>query len=144
MSDANVIPVMAMLIPLLSVTVSMTALIVWIVLWYRRRMREVDSRHKERMAAIEKGLELPPEALPPPPQPMPPRSRYLLRGLIWLGVGLAITFGGRDWLRAPTGGSGWIAVAVGAAYLIFYFVEGLRPSAPKSEEPVSGGDQTVG
>jgi hypothetical protein len=92
------------------------------------------------MAAIEKGLELPPESLPQSQQ-MPPRSRYLLRGLIWLGVGLAITLGGRDWLHSSIGGSGWIAVAVGAAYLIFYFVEGRRASVPKLEEPASGGDQ---
>jgi hypothetical protein len=130
---------MAMLIPLVSVTVSVGALIVWIAVWYRRRMREVDCRHQERMAAIEKGLELPPEPVSPPPQ-MPPRSRYLLRGLIWLGVGLAITLGVHDWLRDQMGGAGWIAVAVGAAYLIFYVVEGLRPSVPKREEPASGGD----
>jgi hypothetical protein len=133
-----------MLIPILSVTVSLGALIVWIVLWYRRRMHEVDCRHKERMAAIEKGLlELPPESPPvsPPPQPeqMPPRARYLLRGLIWLGVGLAITFGVRDWL--PLAGSGWIAVAVGAAYLIFYLLEGRTASTPRHKEPVSGVDQ---
>jgi hypothetical protein len=130
----------ALLIPILSVLVSFAALIVWIVMWYRRRTHEVDCRHKERMAAIEKGLELPPESIPQSAQ-MPPRSRYLLRGLIWLGVGLAITLGGRDWLQAPLGGSGWIAVAVGAAYLIFYFVEGRRASVPKLEEPASGGDQ---
>ena len=142
MSDANLISsVMALLIPIISVTVSLGALIVWIVVWYRRRMHEVDCRHKERMAAIERGLELPPES-PPQPEQMPPRSRYLLRGLIWLGVGLAITFGGHDWLRAPMGGSGWIAVAVGAAYLIFYFVEGRKASVPKREEPASGGDRT--
>ena len=141
MSNENLIPALSLLIPILSVTVSLGALIVWIVVWHRRRMREVDCRHQERMAAIEKGLELPPESVPQPEQ-MPPRSRYLLRGLIWLGVGLAITFGGRDWLRGPMGGSGWIAVAVGAAYLIFYFVEGRSPSLPKREEPASGGDQT--
>jgi hypothetical protein len=39
-------------------------------------------------------------------------------------------------------GAGWIAVAVGAAYLIFYIVEGLRPSVSKREEPASGGDHT--
>jgi hypothetical protein len=139
MSQENTIEAMALLIPILSVTVSLGALIVWIVVWYRRRMHEVDCRHQERMAAIEKGLELPPESLPQPQQT--PRSRYLLRGLIWLGVGLAITFGGHDWLRAPLGGSGWIAVAVGAAYLIFYFVEGRAASAPKGEERASGGDQ---
>ena len=132
---------MALLIPIISVTVSLGALIVWIVVWYRRRMHEIDCRHKERMAAIEKGLELPPESLSQP-EHMPPRSRYLLRGLIWFGVGLAITFGGRNWLQAPTGGSGWIAVAVGAAYLIFYFVEGRKAAASKHEVAPSGSDQT--
>ena len=141
MSNENLIPALGLLIPIISVTVSLGALIVWIVVWHRRRMHEVDARHQERMAAIEKGLELPPESLPQPEQ-TPPRSRYLLRGLIWLGVGLAITFGGQDWLRAPLGGAGWIGVAVGAAYLVFYFVEGRTALAPKGEEPASGGDQT--
>ena len=105
-------------------------------------MRELDCRHRERMAAIEKGLlELPPEPAPPQPEPMPSRSRYLLRGLIWLGVGLAITFGTRDWLQFPLGGAGWIAVAVGAAYLIFHWMEGRAASLPRHEEPASGGDQ---
>jgi len=141
MSNDNLIPALSLLIPIISVTVSLAAVIVWIVVWYRRRVHEADCRHKERMAAIEKGLELPPEPSPPP-APVPPRSRYLLRGLIWLGVGLAITFGGQDWMREPMGGSGWIAVAVGAAYLIFYVVEGLRAAVPKREGPASGGDQT--
>src|ERR1700741_4209367 len=141
MSQENLIPALGLLIPIISVTVSLGALIVWIVVRHRRRMHEVDCRHKERMAAIEKGLELPPESLPPPEQ-TPPRSRYLLRGLIWLGVGLAITVGGGDWVPAPMGGAGRIAVAVGAAYLIFYFLEGRRVSAPNREEPAAGGDQT--
>src|SRR5438045_1711231 len=140
MSQEILYTALSMLIPIAAVTIRLGALIVWIVVWYRRRKHEIDCRHKERMAAIEKGLELPPELLPQPEQ-MPPRSRYLLRGLIWLGVGLAITFGGRNWLQAPMGGSGWIAVAVGAAYLIFYFVEG-RKAVPKREAPASGSDQT--
>ena len=141
MSHEILVPVLALLIPIVSVTVSLGALIVWIVVWYRRRTHEIECRHKERMAAIEKGLELPPESLPQPEQ-MPPRSRYLLRGLIWLGVGLALTFGGRNWLQGPTGGLGWIAVAVGVAYLIFYFVEGRKGAVPKREAPESGSDQT--
>src|SRR5947199_8536027 len=102
MSQEILIPALSMLIPILTVTVSLAALIVWIVMWYRRRMHEIDCRHKERMAAIEKGLELPPESLPQPAQ-MPPRSRYLLRGLIWLGVGLALSFGWHGGFRAPMG-----------------------------------------
>jgi len=132
---------MGLLIPIISVTGSLSALIVWIVVWYRRRMHEVDCRHKERMAAIEKGADLPPE--PPPPAQVPEHSRYLLRGLIWLGVGLAVTFGGRTWLDHPLGGAGWVPVAVGAAYLIFYFVEALRASSAKRDESASGGERTL-
>jgi hypothetical protein len=73
---------------------------------------------------------------------MPPRARYLLRGLIWLGVGLALTFAVRDWFGSQMGGLGWIAVAVGAAYLIFYFVEGRKATASQHEAPPSGSDQT--
>jgi len=93
------------------------------------------------MAAIEKGLELPPESLPQPAQ-MPPRALYLLRGLIWLRVGLALAFAARDWLGARMGGFGWIAVAVGAAYLIFYFVEGRKAAVSEREAPLSGSDRT--
>lgn len=133
---------MALLIPILGVTVSLSALIVWIVAWHRRKLHEADCRHKERIAAIEKGLELPPDPLPQPER-MPPRSRYLLRGLIWLGVGLAITFGAHGLLTLPPlTGFGWIPIAVGAAYLIFYFVEGHNPSVPKREESASSGTQT--
>jgi len=132
---------MGLLIPIISVTGSLSALIVWIVVWYRRRMHEVDCRHKERMAAIEKGQDLPPE--PPAPEQVPEHSRYLLRGLIWLGVGLAVTFGGRTWLDHPLGGAGWVPVAVGAAYLIFYFVEALRASSAKRDESASGGEPTL-
>src|SRR5436305_12669854 len=117
MSHEILVPALTMLVPIVSVAMSLGALIIWIVVWYRRRMHEIDCRHKERMAAIEKGLELPPESLPQPAQ-MPPRSRYLLRGLIRLGVGLALSFGGQGWLPAPLGGSGWIAVRRAAGYRI--------------------------
>jgi Domain of unknown function (DUF6249) len=140
MSDAFGIPALALMIPILSVTLSMAAVIVWILVWHRRRVHEVDCRHKERMAAIEKGLELPPESLPQPAQ-MPPRARYLLRGLIWLGVGLALTLAVRDWFGSQIGGVGWIAVAVGAAYLIFYFVEGRKAIVSEHEAPPSGSDR---
>ncbi len=94
------------------------------------------------MAAIEKGLELPPEPLLVPER-MPPRSRYLLRGLIWLGVGLAVTLGVHSWfgLGSETGGFGWIAVAIGDAYLIFYSWKDARRRPPASrlvDAPKSG------
>ncbi len=57
------------------------------------------------------------------------RPRYLLRGLIWLfvGLGILVTLSGisrpgaeKSWLL------GFIPTGVGLAYLIYYFVEGKR------------------
>jgi hypothetical protein len=113
-----------LLIPILGLLLPMGALFLWIMQWHRRRLRELDSRHKERMAAIDKGLlDLPPEPLPQAAQILT-RDRYLLRGLVWLGVGLAIVFGIRDLFDSQIGKFGWIPFAIGAAYLIFYFAEG--------------------
>jgi len=140
MSDALGINALALLIPILSVTLSLAAVIVWILVWHRRKVHEVECRHKERMAAIEKGLELPPEPFPQPVQ-VPPRAPYLLRGLIWLAVGIALSLAVRDWFGF-LGGVGWIAIGVGVAYLIFYFVEGRKASLPEHGMPPSGSDQT--
>jgi hypothetical protein len=140
MSDVFGINALALLIPILSVTLSLGAVIVWILAWHRRKVHEVDCRHKERMAAIEKGLELLPELLPLPAQ-IPSRPPYLLRGLIWLGVGIALSLAVRDWFGF-LGGVGWIAIAVGAAYLIFYFLEGRKATISEHETPPSGSDQT--
>ena len=125
---------LALLIPILSITLSLAAVILWILAWHRRKVHEIDCRHKERMAAIEKGLELPPEPLPQPAR-MPARADHLLRGLIWFGVGLALTFAVHDWFGSEIRESGWIAVAVGAAYLIFYFVEERRATVSRHETP---------
>jgi len=140
MSEALGINALALLIPILSVTLSLAAVIVWILVWHRRKVHEVECRHKERMAAIEKGLELPPEPFPQPVQ-VPPRAPYLLRGLIWLAVGIALSLAVRDWFGF-LGGVGWIAIGVGVAYLIFYFVEGRKASLPEHGTPPSGSNQT--
>lgn len=131
---------LGLLFSILAVTVSLGVLIVWIVVWHRRRVHEADCRHKERMAAIEKGLDLLPESAPQREQ-MPVRSRTLLRGLIWLGVGLAIRFGAHELSPPSLSGFGWIPIAVGAAYLIFYFVEGRNKSA-RGDESASGDHQS--
>ena len=122
---------MTLLIPILSVTLSLTVALVYIVTRSLRQKHQIELRHKERMAAIDKGLDLPPDTLPAVPTSRP---RYLLRGLVWLGVGLALVFGASSLLDdgAPLG---WIPVAVGAAYLIFYVIEGRKDTAGGRENP---------
>jgi hypothetical protein len=118
---------MTMLIPILAVTLSLSLAIVFVVMRTVRQKHQVELRHKERMAAIDKGLDLPPDSTPVEPVSRP---RYLLRGLVWLGVGLAIVFGAGPVVDEAMH-LGWIPVAIGLAYLIFYVVEGRKEAAGK-------------
>jgi hypothetical protein len=119
----------AVLIPLVAIVMSLAIPIVAIIAELAKRRKFYELHHKERLAAIEKGVELPPlpaEFLGSKPKGRP---RYLLRGLIWLfvGLGLLIALSGitrseaeKSWLL------GFIPTGVGLAYLIYYFVEGKR------------------
>jgi len=132
-------------IPLVSVVLGIAMIIVSIVTKHRRQMQELDNRHRERMAAIEKGLDLPPdpvaervEATERVRSARRSGSDYLLRGLIWLGVGIALSvsdnvFGGDNRTF------GWIALAVGVAYLIYFGLEGRKNGPPPSSGPPPGG-----
>lgn len=133
-----------MLIPLAAITLGIGMIVVSIVVKHRRQMRELDNRHRERMAAIEKGLDLPPDPVVEQVAAVQrlnvsrqrSGSRYLLRGLVWFGIGLAL-IASNDLLGDRT--YGWVAAAVGAAYLIYYALEGRRQDPP----PGSGGPPPV-
>ena len=115
----------------LEVFIPMVALVViwaiaFVALYFRNRSRHL--RHAERMAAIEKGIDLPPE-------PGLGRNAYLLRGLIWLTVGigtviffLALYFAERDRDELPVATLGLIPIGVGIAYLVVYRIEGRQSS----------------
>ncbi len=113
---------------------SVPIIIIGLVAYFSHLSREM--LHRERMLALEKGL-------PPPAEP-PRDSRrqlssheYLLRGLLWLFVGLgllafcwtfALTFPMGKFFRL--GLLGFVPVGVGLAYLIFYLVEYFNPRPP--------------
>ncbi len=109
--------------------------IVYAIVDYRRRRDVVEANHKERMAAIERGMELPalPESFYLAAKPR--RSGYLLPGLVWLFVGIALFLA----LGAVAGEDvrlfGLIPVGVGAAFLIYYVVEGRKLQAGGPESP---------
>src|SRR5438034_6022338 len=91
-------PILAMgdlmlLIPLLAIIMSLSIPIVAIITDFAKRRKIYELHHKERLAAIEKGVELPPlpvELIGPAPKGRP---RHLLRGLVWLFIGLGMMAG---------------------------------------------------
>jgi hypothetical protein len=115
--------ILGVMIPIIAIVLGMTTAIVSIVAGHRQRVQRAELRHRERLAAIEKGLEIPPDPADAEPVSMR-RPRYLLRGLIFLFVGLTVT--GAMWQLAGDIPYlfGLVPAAVGLGYLVFYFVEG--------------------
>ena len=110
--------------------------IVFIVLSFRKRVKLVELHHAERMAAIERGMEIPP--LPIELIDGRPRRRRstLLPGLVWLFVGLAVLIALRS-LAEEEALLGLIPAGVGLAYLIYYLVEGRKIEARLLESELS-------
>jgi hypothetical protein len=144
------IPLIAMMIPIVAITLGVGAIVTLIITLHRAKIRELDQRHKERMAAIEKGLD--PYAAAPPDtrasdtsaparvdRPDGPQARFLLRALTWLGVGLAVALSSEASGVRFSAFVGWIAAAVGGAQVAYYFIEGRRqavpPAAPREQPP---------
>ena len=84
--------VVALFIPIVAIFMSLLIPIVYSVLDYRRRRDIVEAHHRERLAAIERGMEIPPlpESFFMPLQRRRGRGNSLLAGLIWLFVGIGI------------------------------------------------------
>jgi hypothetical protein len=100
---------------------------------YRKKRGAIELHHKERLAAIDKGIELPP--LPPglfedSRRDVRSHNDYLRRGLIWLFVGVAI-FIALDAQRERASYFGLIPAAVGVAYLLYYYL--AKPSANRDK-----------
>jgi hypothetical protein len=117
-----------LLIPLFGIVFGCSIAIVAIYTQYRQRKDVFVLYHQERMAAIEKGIELPPAPeglLEEGDKPAHPR-RLLLKGLVWLLIGLALL--GALWFNAGHHEAwfGLIPVGVGLAYLIYYAVAGKQ------------------
>jgi hypothetical protein len=127
---------LGVLIPIIAVFMSLLIPIVYAITDYRRRRDIVEAHHKERLAAIERGMEIPPlpEAFFKPLEKND-RPRHLLTGMIWLFVGIGVgvflyTVAGDD-----VAAIGLIPAGVGLAFLVYYFVEGRNELAEyKSRE----------
>lgn len=113
------VEIMALLIPILGIIFGVGVAIVAIIASHREKVQRAESRHRERLAAIEKGLELPPD----PPE-VPQKKGGLLRaGLIGLFVGAVLYLALDAVADEGVALFGLIPAAVGLANLITYFVE---------------------
>lgn len=134
--------ILALLIPILGVIFAvgfpLSIPIIYLVLGYRRRKRMIELHHAERMAAIERGMEIPPLMLEPERQP---RSG-LQRGLVCSFVGAALL---GSWLLMggdKLGVAGLIVGSIGIAYLAYYAIEG-RKLAQQTSKPDETRDRLV-
>jgi hypothetical protein len=129
--------VVAVFIPIVAIIMSLSIPIVYAIIDYRRRRDIIDAHHKERMAAIDRGIELAPlpESFYLSLKPAR-RSSYLLPGLVWLFIGIGLSLALDAVAGSDVARFGLIPAGVGAALLIYYFVEGRKlPLAGASSPP---------
>lgn len=136
-----------MLIPFVAIVMGIGIGMLGLLLDYRKKREIYALHHKERLAAIEKGIEVPP--LPPEffegnrkgSRRNDPASA-LRSGLVWLFVGVAVTVA----LYTTHSGDviwtwGLVPAAVGLAKLVFYKLAGPAPGAtppPDDQAPRPG------
>src|SRR5258706_6287424 len=131
---------LAVMIPIIATVMGMGTAIVAIYFGYRRRTEMFKLYHQERMAAIDKGVELPPipDSFFASTYTSSPR-RDLLKGLIWLFLGVGITITLYANLHSKKALYGLLALGIGLAYLIYYMAEGRRQlKAGDSPNPKTG------
>ena len=103
-----------------------------IAFWQWAALQRKRMAHAERLAALEKGVPIPPESGTngSSHRPPPTREDYLLRGLIWSAIGLGIVVAGATAVCFIASGSdrqdaltfaclGFIPFALGLAYLLY-------------------------
>jgi hypothetical protein len=119
---------MAILIPIFGIVFGIGVAIVAIIAKHRERVQRAELRHRERLAAMEKGLELPPE-LEPLENGAKRGAGALRSGMVYLFVGIVLYFALGRVADDDVALFGLIPAAIGLANLIFYFVETRKAAA---------------
>jgi hypothetical protein len=128
---------LALMIPILGIVMGISLAMLGLWLDYRRKREMFEMHHKERMAAIEKGIEVPalaPDLLQSRMQ-RPTPGDLLRRGLILLFVGMALVIA-MSYEESRLSWWGLLPAAIGLAYLISFFVE--------RRQAASGGTPNIG
>ena len=151
----NAVAILGVMIPIVAIVMGLGIGMLKIWTDYRKKREILQAHHAERMAAIEKGIELPPL----PPQfygsddssaaaanvlrefnGNAPGLRYLRSGLMWLLVGIATSialYANHEYGAHNAAWWGAVPAAFGLSKLLFYFIAN-RMSAGATER----GDQS--
>jgi hypothetical protein len=142
----NTVAILGVMIPIVAIVMGLGVGMLKVWTDYRKKREILQAHHAERMAAIEKGIDLPP--LPPgfygseqrSPDELPEQFQgrqiglqHLRSGLIWLLIGGAISLAlhAQD-PRAALWGA--VPAAYGLAKLLFYFIAN-RMNAKSDPKP---------
>ena len=117
--------IIALLIPIFGIVFGVGIAIVAIVVGHREKVKRAELRHRERMAALEKGIELAPE---PDFDVDRQRTGSLKSGIMGILIGLVLYFALQRVADADVALFGLIPAAVGAANLIAWLVEARKRS----------------
>jgi hypothetical protein len=132
-------------IPIIAIVMGIGIGMLGLWLDYQKKTRMFELHHKERLMAIERGMEVPP--LPPEfflngrrDTGSSPGANSLRWGLIWLLLGgaLGVAIGVNAGLEAAS----WalLPIAVGLAQIIFYlFAVSAAKAAPQQDSSATGG-----
>jgi hypothetical protein len=129
--------VLAVSIPIIAILAGCAVAIVAMLAGHRQRLQRTELRHRERLAAIEKGFELPPD----PPDVDPKASddaRFLRHGLVLVAIGATVT---GAMMQIPDKDVpylfGMIPAGIGIAYLAYYFIRTrlVRRETPPASPP---------
>jgi len=128
--------ILPFLVPIVAIVMGIGIGMLAIYLNYKKRKEMFTMYHQERMAAIEKGIELAPlpeafftEEASGPPAP----RRRLLVGLVWLFLGLGFAGALVGAGESHIAWFGLIPIGIGVANLIYWFLAG-RQEAELLEE----------
>jgi hypothetical protein len=115
----------ALLIPIFGIVFGVGVAIIAIIAGHREKLKRAEFRHRERIAALEKGIELPPD---PDPEPNGKRAGSLKNGLSGLFLGVVLYYALREVTDGQVAIFGLVPAAIGLANLVAYLVETRRKS----------------
>lgn len=119
----------ALLIPIFGIVFGVGIAVVSIIVGHREKVKRADLRHRERMAALEKGIDLAPD---PDFDADRQRMGSLKSGLMGILIGIVLYFALGRVADDDIALFGLIPAAIGAANLIAWIVESRKRSSARS------------